>query len=235
MSKKEIMDQLHNIHRCGYSMGDIFRDWLELMVTANLRDDESYLKVMGRYEQHNKKREHGKRPADYFANAYGELIKAMQNKYEDYLGELYQEHISFGENGQFFTPEELCKTLADMTCHNLQPGQKVCDPACGSGRTLLAATRICDKAMFYGIDVDLRCCHIAVLNMLHRNVDCIIIHGNSLTLEYRGGWIMNKTINGATIRKASDELGMSILGATQKDSTANHAMKKQQVQLGFGL
>ena len=148
-AQDDIYKTLAKIEAHGYSFGDIYRDWLELMTTALCRDEESYMAVMKRYDRANQ-RDVGKRAADQFAEAYGKLGVAWRNDNSDHLGAMFEQYVSHGEHGQFFTPEHLCEMMAQMTCPELQPGQTVCDPACGSGRNLLKAATIEAKAKFYG-------------------------------------------------------------------------------------
>lgn len=79
-----------------------------------------------------------------------ELIGDTSEGFCDPLGELYQQAISNGHNGQYFTPEPICDMLSIMSGDTLSDGQKVLDPACGSGRMLLAAAKRNRFALFYG-------------------------------------------------------------------------------------
>ena len=62
-----------------------------------------------------------------------------------------------GQNGQYFTPDHVCELMAKMTIPEIQDGQSVCDPACGSGRMLIKATEVNRYGQFYGVDIDRRC------------------------------------------------------------------------------
>ena len=69
----------------------------------------------------------------------------------DLFGQLYEQMFLLkskaSSNGQFFTPDSLCRLMADITDHvNKENDTKngfiwVNDPACGSARTLLAHFR----------------------------------------------------------------------------------------------
>jgi hypothetical protein len=39
---------------------------------------------------------------------FGELVAAMDKTDADVLGDLFQEAITYGEAGQYFTPEAVC-------------------------------------------------------------------------------------------------------------------------------
>ena len=63
--------------------------------------------------------------------------------------------------------------------------KRVGDPACGSGRMLLAVAEIQPHWHFVGQDVDLRCVRMCAINLALRNLSGYVIHGNSLTDERR--------------------------------------------------
>jgi type I restriction enzyme M protein len=103
----------------------------------------------------------------------------------DPLGEFYMKHISHGHLGQYFTPEPITDLMAQINMQKaIKAGQKVLDPACGSGRTLLSAAKIYRHLLFYGADLDPICCKMAVLNMLLNSLTGEIAHMNSLSNEF---------------------------------------------------
>src|SRR5207249_1665656 len=61
----------------------------------------------------------------------------------------------------------------------------VCDPACGSGRLLLAVAEIQRHWIFVGQDIDLRCVRMTAINLALRNLYGYVIWGNSLADEHR--------------------------------------------------
>lgn len=102
--------------------------------------------------------------------------------FTDVLGEIFMEFVSHGRNGQYFTPQPICDMMALMTID--EDRKTVSDPACGSGRTLLAAAKINRRMFFFGADNDLTCCKMAALNMIVNSMQGEIAHMNSLSLEY---------------------------------------------------
>lgn len=104
--------------------------------------------------------------------------------FHDALGEIFMEFVSHGRNGQFFTPQPICEMMSIMTAPTPEDGETVSDPACGSGRTLLAAAKRNRKLKFYGADNDITCCKMAALNMIINTMAGEITHMNSLTLEH---------------------------------------------------
>ena len=75
---------------------------------------------------------------------YDEIEKDANEKgqdFQDIQGDVYEmllsEIASAGKNGQFRTPRHIIKLLVDLV--NPQLGQKIADPACGTGGFLLGA------------------------------------------------------------------------------------------------
>jgi len=108
--------------------------------------------------------------------------------FRDTLGELYVQEVSKGHNGQYFTPEHVCDLMASITIAIPEDGKTVLDPACGSGRMLLAAAKINRNLVLYGADVDTVCCKIAVANMLLQSLKGEIAHMDSLSNTFFTGY-----------------------------------------------
>lgn len=184
-----------------------FEDWLALAINAFLRDDEAYMKIMGRYGPRTAPMGEKDHPADHFARALGTWMHAMQLEPADYLGRTYEEQAVANQYaGQFFTPEPVVELMAAMTMPDSLPDAAlVSDPACGSGRMLIAGIRRNRYATFLGADTDLTCVHMTALNCLVRNADTWIIHGNSLSLETWGGYHVRRTAFGGELHRLPKE------------------------------
>lgn len=191
-----------------------FEDWLALAVNAFLRDDDAYMAIMRRYgprEAPMGKKDH---PADHFARALGVWMHAMQAAPADYLGQVYEEQAVANQYaGQFFSPEPLVELMAAITMPEVLDDAIVHDPACGSGRMLVAGIRRNRYATFVGTDTDLLCVHMATLNCLVRNANTWIIHGNSLSLEAQGGYHVRRTPFGGELFRLTPEQAAHILRA----------------------
>jgi hypothetical protein len=200
-----------------------FEDWLALAVNAFLRDDEAYMAIMRRYGPREAPVGDGRllvgnptqkdHPADHFARALGAWMRAMQAETADYLGRVYEEQaIANHYGGQFFTPEPVVELMAGMTMpEELSDDAIVSDPACGSGRMLVAGIRRNRFATFVGVDTDLTCVHMATLNCLVRNANTWIVHGNSLSLEAWRGYHVRRTPFGGELHRLSQEDATQIL------------------------
>lgn len=116
-------------------------------------------------------------------------IGELSEGFEDPLGALYEQLISKGRNGQFFTPEPIATMMASIvSLDNLEADQTVCDPACGSGRMLLAAAKMNRHLRFYGADIDPLCSKMAVVNMLLNSLTGEIAHMDTLANAFYKGY-----------------------------------------------
>ena len=181
--------------RSGVSRGQSFEDFLAMTVAAlsGGQMEEQYLATVKKHSAGKP----GKRGCDSIARAFGTLVNAMEETRQDILGDLFQGSITYGEAGQFLTPEPVCQMMARMTLGEDDDQAKktrksVGDPCCGSGRMLLAAADIQPHWEFVGQDIDLRCVRMTAINLALRNLYGYVIWGNSLCndkrLVYRTGF-----------------------------------------------
>ncbi len=210
----------------------LWDDWLTLAVTAFCRDDAAYMAVMSRYGARILGKRH---PADHFANALGEFLRTCQSDsalgtpFPDTLGRIYEEEaLTNNYAGQFFTPEHLCRMMANIIVEPTEEPITICDPACGSGRFFIAVQPQAPKATFTGIDRDLTCVHMTALNMLVCNADAYIVHGNTLSLETFGGYVTRRSVFGGEIRPLTAAQASTVL------TTAAQAQAEQQPAPSLG-
>jgi len=208
---QEVWKQLETIHQFGYSYSAIFSDFVDLgllavlSLTSNLpypdvmerlqenrltgKYEDEYVKIMKRYRE-NENREMGKRPADYFAAAFGLLPKGTAKVGQDILGDIYMEYISHGEMGQFFTPAPICDLMTQIT--GVKDRETVADPCCGSGRLLISAGKLNPSAHCVGVDISPMCAKMAAINMWLFNLNADIYHGDSLSMKMYQVWEIRK-------------------------------------------
>lgn len=105
-------------------------------VHFELREKE-YLNIINKYT---------KQEQEKFPELFRHLIMAMErDKEQDFLGEMYMA-LELGNHwkGQFFTPYNICKMMAQMHCGKLSDQiekdgtMSVCDCCCGAGAMLIA-------------------------------------------------------------------------------------------------
>lgn len=172
-----------------HSLGNTFSDFLELAVCAlsMQQKEDRYLEVISRYD---------KDEALGFSEAFASMIIEMGDfniGWNDPLGAYFEEFITRGHNGQFFTPIPITDMLARVTIQEQTFEQRILDPACGSGRTLLSTAQFAGFSnRFYGADVDKNCAMMSVINMCLHGLKGEIAWMNSLSNEYYGGWIITR-------------------------------------------
>lgn len=120
-----------------------------------------------------------------FGNIKDGSIDLFGDAYE-YLMRMYASNAG-KSGGEYFTPQEVSKLLASITCLNQSEVNKVYDPACGSGSLLLQVAKILGTRNiskgFFGQEKNLTSYNLCRMNMLlHRvNFDKIFIaHGDTL-------------------------------------------------------
>lgn len=198
------MKLLENVSRCGYNPVQVFDDWLSLMLYALMRNDEKYLEIVRKYD--NERHEKGKRPIDYFAQAFGLLLKAMQESSREILGEIYMQwNLANKYSGQFFTPAPIAEFMAKIASPK---AGFISDPCCGSGIMLISLCKEMSyselfDATFVGQDVDLTCVKMCALNMLFFNLNSFVIWGNTLKVEYLRVFQTKRSVYGGTVRELS--------------------------------
>jgi len=109
---------------------------------------------------------------------------------QDARGDLYEYMLSklstAGTNGQFRTPRHIIRMIVELL--DLQPGDTICDPACGTSGFLVAAGEYLkehylneifyskenkahyDSAMFTGFDMDRTMLRIGAMNMMTHGI-----------------------------------------------------------------
>lgn len=192
---KDIWAKLELITSHGYARDKVFHDWIDLILNSLLampykmqgEYNDRYLEIIGRYNNDKPK---GQRPADYFAEAWGMLFAQTTEKKTDILGNIYEQEITFGEHGQFFTPMHICEAMAQMTGEP-KDGDRVSDPCCGSGRMLIASAKLNPRAEFHGKDLDQRCAKMCVINFWLFGMVGYVEWGNSLTFDWERRWAID--------------------------------------------
>ena len=181
-SKNQFAETLHVIAR-RFSLFTVFDDFLTMSiaaVTQNLHTKKSwyedeYLETIAKYKDSELRHE--------FPKAFAYLITEMEERVgsssgNDVLGEFYEQHISNGRNGEFFTPYPICQFMASITNAKTEEideeekrSLKILDPACGSGRMLLASYQVNGTGHeYYGIDINRTCAKMTALNLFFNGV-----------------------------------------------------------------
>ena len=119
-------------------------------------------------------------------------LNAPDNPYPDILGEFFMQHITQGQNGQYFTPEPIGTFMATLNFVDTESeGRRILDPACGSGRMLLSTAKLNQRNYFFGADNNNTFAKMATLNFFLNGLNGEVAWMNSLSMEWYGGWHIN--------------------------------------------
>lgn len=159
----------------------LFDDLLTIFICCLARQtqEELYFKVIKDYTKDD---------LQIFAQMMAELFliygkNEMLDDWCDPLGEYYEELASNYKKssfGQFFTPKTICDFMAQITVNKNDFGNKINDCAAGSGRTLLAANKVCKGNYYIAQDLDHICVKMCCINMAMHGLKGEVHHMNSL-------------------------------------------------------
>lgn len=175
----------------------VFDDFLTMCIccfsidpsTGNSYYEEDYMKAISRYDKELVR--------EQFPKLLSEMIIQMENHVgdpqgNDLLGEFFQQHISRGRNGQYFTPDTVTSFMAKITGIQKETLERlnVLDPACGSGRMLTAFARENSRNHnFYGVDNSPMCVKMTAINMLLNGLSGEVVCANALDpTDFRFGY-----------------------------------------------
>lgn len=184
-ASKEILVHLDAAaERAGVSRGQAFDDFLTFVrcALAGQTMEQEYLATVRKGYDRG---EQGQRGIDQIVVAFAKLVEAMDETKQDVLGDLFTGGITYGERGQFFTPDSITRLMAQLTAPSDDKGGRrtINDPACGSGRTLLAVGREHPNWEFVGQDADHRCAQMTAINLGLNGLRGWAVWQNTLSLE----------------------------------------------------
>ncbi len=162
----------------------VFTDFLDISICALSagKYEEEYLSIVKRYK---------KEEVELFCELFARMVLVMDNDgtgLTDCLGEFYQNHISRGKHGQFFTSEHVCDAMSAMLINKEDRNKTVYDPCCGSGRMLLSAAKVARHNFFFAADIDVRCAKMAAINLCLNGLQGEVAWMDSLGGEHWGGY-----------------------------------------------
>ena len=186
-TKNETFSSLLLGNSLAYGHRAIFDDFLTVtlfafsqnLLTGKSYDEDLYLQIMAKYKDQKER--------ELFGELLALLILEKEERYyggsgNDVLGEFYELHVANKNSGQFFTPWHICTMIAKLNGAIAESEttrrQRILDPACGSGRMLLASAKTLGYDQeYYGIDIDLHCVKMAAINLFlngifHAEVMC---------------------------------------------------------------
>lgn len=204
----EIIKAIRNLS--GYhSTWEVFQDFLAIssISISNCVDwgpqkerEKEYLQIINKYPP-----EEQSKLAEIFAVLVAELEHASQTDGPyDVLGEVFhglELHNKY--HGQFFTPFHICEMMGRMTVGDKtdkaiqeQGYISLCEPCVGAGGMVLGFANAMQKSNLNyqtelcvtACDIDIKCVHMAYLQLSLFGIPATIIHGNSLSMEQWSVW-----------------------------------------------
>lgn len=189
-----------------YHAWDIFRDFCEMgaIAISNTVDlhqrearEERYMQLIGHYDTETQQ---------LFPRLLAMLTEALSDEPADVLGQVFMQLEIFDAwKGQFFTPDDMSRMMANVTLGeergireiiDRQGYVRVCEPASGGGSTVIAlAWAMLGMDLNYqrvmhitAVDIDPTCVHMTYLQLSLLYIPAVVIQGNSLSLEERAHW-----------------------------------------------
>lgn len=181
----------------GKRMFEVFRDFTELFALSlrnaidktNWQDREDrYLDVAKGYTRDQ---------LETMAEVFAMVVVQMEHEPEDVLGRLYMDlEVSNDARGQFFTPYELAKLMADMQMKDMpDKGQEfitIYEPACGAGAFMIAiAQRLRQQQRQFHVtaeDIDPVAVHMAYIQFTLLDIPAVVYHRDTLSMETYDAW-----------------------------------------------
>lgn len=192
-----------------YSKWNVFSDFVEISALAIVNSmDKSkfderearYIDIMGKYNADEQKQ---------LQRMYVDLTNALHHEVErsntpvDILGIIFHElelHNNYA--GQFFTPQEVCDMMGKIALHENEEQLKtrgfisMAEPCIGSGAMCFgfasamvsADMNYCTQLVIEGTDIDIKCVHMAYVQLSLYGIPAVVIHGNSITLQEWSRW-----------------------------------------------
>lgn len=201
--QKDFRKILDKIAAKGSDTRRVFDCFVKLSACAlsNGRREKEYLEEVKRWK---------KEELSLFAAAFAQLIAEMEEEpFSDLLGPHYMEWAlgrkTAQNNGEFHTPEALCQMMAQMTATpeailssvEEKGHYSVSEPSCGAGAMILAVGKsladfghghLISRLRVTAVDVNKTSCDMCFINTSLWGIPCVVIHGNTLSLETWGEW-----------------------------------------------
>lgn len=198
-----ILDLQQYAFRQGRNYTEVFDEWLDWMIDLYHPDNMSsptFGERMARAHEENEL---------FFQMMLQWMIDvtaAMERgDVLDWFGEQYEEQVkSRGKAealGQFYTPMSLCKMMAEVSAEKQEYPEYITadDPACGSGRTLLALEWAMtkhygptNKRFYTAADIDHMSVKMCALNMMITGMCGEVLCRDSLRMETFYGYEVNE-------------------------------------------
>ena len=202
---------LKAIQKLGFthSIWSVYSDFIEIcaVAIANSVNRKHFDEREKRF--HDTMKKYNKNEQTLLADMFVDLTNALDYEIthrgapSDVLGAIFHDlELHSHYKGQFFTPQHVCNAMGAIALHDLidtvkQQGHiSISEPACGSGALVLgfakamldAGFNYCNQLVVTATDIDIKCVHMAFVQLSLYGIPAIVIHGNTITLEKYSCW-----------------------------------------------
>ena len=196
---KEFMTKLQSLDR-SRSLTIVFKDFLTLCTCSFAQTIHRSDELEQRYLQTVK--QYTKEQAEEFSKLLAFLVMALEEKYQDFLGEVFM-RLNLGNSsiGQFETPYTVSKFMAEINFSELEISQKIennhlitlSEPCCGCGGMIIAFAETMKEHNFNyqkhlyveAIDIDEMSFMMAYIQLTLLGIPAKVIQGDTLTLKFQ--------------------------------------------------
>ncbi len=181
---------------------EVFCDFCELSAIVLRQPFEKSPELEKRF--HEILKPYPQNAADDFTHLLCIVMKALEKKPQDFLGECYHAlELHNKYKGQFFTPYPVSQMMAKINLDGMKQHIEergfftLNEPTCGSGGMVVAAYHaLRDKNInpltsmwVVAQDIDYKCCCMTYIQMSFLAIPGVVIWGNSLEAEQREQWL----------------------------------------------
>lgn len=167
-----------------HDVSQVYRDFLEIVICclAHGTQENRYFEIISRYNREE---------LEKFSRLFGELMifyskNSGENSWCDPLGTYYEllaSNYKKSAFGQFFTPDTICDLMVQLTLNKENWGVTVNEPACGSGRLVLASNTMVKGNRYVCQDKDDICCQMTAINLAFHKVDAVVYCMDSIQID----------------------------------------------------
>ncbi len=194
---KEFISRIQSLDK-SKRVSDVFKDFLTLSTCSIAQPfyrseeiEQKYLNTINRYP---------KEQAEDYPRLLAFLVKSLEEKYQDFLGQVYMNlNLGNNANSQFFTPYHISKFMAEICFSDFEAKLEkeefitLSEPCCGSGGMVIALAETMkakkynyQKQLFVeAIDIDEMCFMMAYIQLSLYGIPAKVIQGETITLKFQ--------------------------------------------------
>lgn len=202
--RKELISEIKSLAQ-SQGLNTVFTTFLEIVANslAGQTDPENAEKREQRYQ------EMASTMSPELLSSYARMLALLFLTVREYrddpcdiLGGIYHElNLNNEWNGQHFTPDNVCRLMAQITLPSDELSVKdgpitINEPTCGSGTMVIGAIWAMQQqdfdyrrnTFFVAQDIDIRCVWMTYIQLSLYEIPAMVIHGNTLTMEEWDRW-----------------------------------------------